>query len=224
MAKKTSVIMNCYNQTRWQTHMSMQALANITKFTDPEDYEMIVIDNVPKRQIRDDYHVLKIDKHEINKKDRGYTGSYNQGAKLAAGDYFVFIQNDVFVPEGWLPGLRQYLEHGFDMVFPDQVPRSREYVKASYTRSPFHPEAMKGGRDAGLLMIKRQAFEKMGGWDESLGLLAEKDFYQRFVGEWTETNKVIITHIMAATNLVLYEEDPAEYDRRMHNDAQKLNT
>ena len=215
--------MNCWNQTRTHAHMSMAAVANITKFTDPEDYELILIDNEPKWPIRDDYHVLKIDKHIINEKDMGYTGSFNYGAKIAIGDYLVFIQNDVFVHEGWLPGLRYIIECGWDMVFPDQVPRSREYVKATYDKDPLDPDSLTGGRDAGLLMCTKESFKKTGGWDSSLGLLAERDFFERFIGSWTDTNKVIITHITAATNMDLLERDSDEYDRRMEKDASKLN-
>ncbi len=207
--------------------MSMQAIANVTKFTDTDEYEMIVVDPTAKYPIRDDYHVLKIDKHLKPRRDPGYTGAMNLGAKEAKGDYIVFIQNDVFVHEGWLPGLRQYLETGkYDVVWPDQVPRDRAYVKASYDRDPFEPESLIAGRDAGLIMMTRDIFDKSGGWNKELGLLAEKEFYVRLSNagaRWTDTNKVIITHIMAATNLALRENDPETYDKRMRKDADKLN-
>ncbi len=205
----------------------MQAIANVTKFTDTDEYEMIVVDPKPKYPIRDDYKVLKIDEHLRIDKDPGYTGGMNLGASVAKGDYLVFIQNDVFVHEGWLPGLRQYLESGkYNVVWPDQVPRDRAYVKATYDRGPFEPESLVAGRDAGLIMMTKDIFDKSGGWDPELGLLAEKDFYQRLSNagaHWTDTNKVIITHIMAATNLDLLDNDPETYDKRMRKDAAKLN-
>lgn len=224
----TSIVLTCLNNSRFNAHMSMASIAAITKFTDPEDYELIVVDPESKYPIRDDYHVLKIDKWLKPSPDPGYTACMNLGAKKAKGEYIVFMQNDVFVHEGWLSNLRLYLESGlYDVVWPDQVPRDREYVLASYKRNHFDTEAMKGSRDAGLFMITKKGFEKTGGWDEDLGLLAEKDFYLNKVNgaglRWTDTNKVIITHIMAGTNLQLLDSNPEEYDRRMDKDAKKTN-
>ena len=207
--------------------MTMTSIDCITKYTSPDEYELIVVDPEPSEPIRDDYKTLKIDKHLQPNPDPGYTACMNLGAKEAKGDYLVFIQNDVFVHEGWLPGLRQYLESGnWDMVFPDQVPRTREFVLESYKRDPFEPESLKGSRDEGLLIITREMFEKMGGYNEELSLLQARDFYDRFSsagGRWTDTNKVLITHIMGATNWRLQHDNPEEYDRKMGKDARILN-
>lgn len=220
---KTSIILTCYNQSRTQTHMSMACIANVTKFTDVEDYELIVVDESPKFPIRDDYKVLKIDKHIITT-GKSYTQAMNHGVEWANGEILVFLQNDVFVHESWLPKMRQYIEnHGYEAVFPDQVPRSREYVKQTYTRPVLDPESLKGSRDAGCLMITKEAFHRTGGWNESKTLLAEKDFYERMGRanvRWTDTNKTIITHICAATNLDRLDNKPEEYDTLMRKDAE----
>ena len=57
--------------------MSMACVSNIRRFTDMEDYELIIIDNVPKFPFRDDYKVLDIDKITfiVNKEDKGYYAS-----------------------------------------------------------------------------------------------------------------------------------------------------
>ena len=217
--------MTAYVQTPFQAHMTMASLANVTRYTDPEDYEMILMSDNEKHPIRDDYKVLKIDKY-IKTKNTNYTKSMNEGAKIAQYDYLVFMQNDVFVWEGWLQGLRQYLDLRLaDCVYPDQCPRDRAFVKKSYDMTI--AEAMKyGSRDAGLFMITKKGFEKAGGWNEELTLLAEKDFYQR-MGKagvnYIDTCKVMITHIMAATNLQRLHEKPKEYDKMMRKDAKILN-
>lgn len=222
---KTSIIVTAYIQNRYQTHMTMTCIGNVTKFTDPEDYELILVSDSEKFPVRDDYHVLKIDKY-IKTEGKSYTQAMNLGAKEATGDVLVFLQNDVFVHEGWLKDMRFYIDTlGFDVVFPDQVPRSRKEVTESYKRDFDHPEAMKGGRDAGLMMITREAFEKVK-WNEDLTLLAERDFYER-MGKarvsWTDTNKVLITHIMAGTNMNRLDEKPEEYEMMMKKDADLLN-
>ena len=207
--------------------MTMTCIDCVGKYTNPDEYELIVVDPEPSEAIRDDYKVLPKFKHLKPSPDPDYAACMNLGAKEAKGEYLVFLQNDVFVHEGWLPGLRQYLDSGkWRVVYPDQSPRNRQYVLDSYTRDPFHPESLTGSRDAGLMMITREAFDKVGGWDDDLSLLAERDMYER-LGKagilWTDTNKVLITHIMGATNWVQHHNDPEGYDKRMQKDAKKLN-
>lgn len=226
-----SCIVSCFNQKKPQDHYSMLCLDHIRKFTDPP-YQLIVIDPCPKLPIRDDYKTLRLENDPDTiwlkpKKDPGYTKGMNMGAKRAKGDVLVFIQNDVFVHEGWLPNMLWYIEHGVaECVFPDQVPRDRQYVLESYKRKHDDSEAMKGGRDAGLLMITKDAFGRTGGWNEKLTILAEKDFYERMAKvnvRWTDTSKVFISHIMAGSNRQLLEDNPKEYNRRMKKDARSLN-
>lgn len=227
---KISIIVSCFNNSKTACHMSMLCLDHIRKFTDPL-YQLIVIDPIPKEPIRDDYKTLLLDNPPESiwlklDKDPGYTGGMNLGASKATGDVLVFIQNDVFVYESWLPNMLYYIEEEYECIFPDQVPRTREYVLASYHRSFLDPESMKGGRDAGLLMITKEAFNRIGGWNDKLGLLCDKDFYDRMYKNhirWTDTNKVFISHIMAATNRMLLDKNPKEYDRRMRKDAKILN-
>lgn len=225
--KLTSIIMTCKIRNKTECHMTMTAIDCIGKYTNPDEYELIVVDPEPSEPIRDDYHVLKIDKHLTPSPDPDYSSCMNLGAKEAKGDYLVFIQNDVFVSEGWLSGLRQYIELGhYDIVFPDQVPRDRQYILDSYQRSVFDPESLKGSRDAGLIMMTREIFNKVEGWPEDMSILVESEMYRRLgaVGaKWTDTNKVQITHIMGASNWKQHADNREEYDRRMGKDAERLN-
>lgn len=215
MAELTSVIMQTYIKNPLICHMTLASLHAIRKFTD-EPYELIVVDNEPVYPGWLDpkifYRHINPDVNIVNESDIGCYASYNQAAKKAKGDYLVFIQNDVFVHEGWLQGLRYYLEHGHDLVFPDQAPRSREYVLESNKMAWDDPKALDGSRDAGLMMIKKKSFERIGGWPEltKTAILTEKHMYERmskFNLGWTDTRKVIITHLMAGTNMVKYHED-----------------
>ena len=226
MPKLTSIICSSFNNTRQNTHITMLCLQNIVQYTNPDEYELILVDPAPQYPVRDDYKVLKIDKWVKPKKDPGYPAGMNMGAKMAKGDYLCFIQNDVFVNEGWLEGLRFYLENGYDTVWPDQVPRSREYILETYKRDPLDPESLKGGRDEGLFMMTKEAFKKTGGFPEDLSILVARGFYDRMnkAGvNWTDTNKVHISHITASTNLSTMDTNPKLYNKRMERDAKKLN-
>jgi GT2 family glycosyltransferase len=225
--KLTSIIMTCKIRNKTECHMTMTAIDCISKYTNPEDYELIVVDPEPSEPIRNDHGVLPNFLHLKPSPDPDYASCMNLGASHAVGDYLVFIQNDVFVHEGWLQGLRKYLESGiWSVVYPDQAPRTRDYILDSYKRDWFDAETLKGSRDAGLIMITKEAFDKVGGWSEGFSILAERDMYERLGAAgimWTDTNKVQITHIMGASNWKQHMDDRDGYDKRMERDAKKLN-
>lgn len=211
-----SVILNSYDPTQWQRHMTMACLAAIRKFTDMP-YEIIVVDNVPKYRIRDEYEVLEPYTLIENKKNQTVYHCYNQGAEAAKYDKIFFIQNDVYVHERTLNKLADYLDN-FEMVFPQQAPISREDVKRVYGVSP--PELTHiGWRDAGLIGMTKDAFTRSGGWDDRFkNLLGEKAFYYRCdeAGvSWTDRTNAFITHIMAGNNL---SKKKGLYDDQMDHD------
>lgn len=218
----TSVIVIGYHQTALSAHLTMACLANITKYTDTEDYELILIEDVPKFKVRDDYHVLKIDKHIVLDEYTNYSKKMNLAAKEAQGDVLVFVQNDVFVWEGWLKGLRYYLDNGLgEAIIPAQFPCTRQQILDSYAMTLDEGLNM-GARDACMVMITREAFDRTGGFNEDLQAFVEADFYQRMsdsgVNQVT-TNKVQITHITLGTHY----QDMEAFDKRVDHDSRIRN-
>lgn len=214
-----SIILNAYDVLQSQRHSTMACMAAIRKFTDPP-YEIIVVDNCPVHKLRDDYKVLKPFVHIENKWNRNVYASYNQGAKKAKGDKLMFIQNDVFVVERTINKLAKYLDK-FDVAYPQQIEMSREQIKEIY-EVPDGVEYEKGGwRDAGLLAITREAFDKTGGWDDRYhNMLGEKHFYYKIDKAgltWTCKTNAIITHIMAGNNLT---KSPELYLEEMTHDRE----
>lgn len=213
----TSVIVVGYHQTPVSAHLTMACLANITKYTDTEDYELILIEDIPKFPVRDDYHVLKIDKHIILDEYTNYAKKMNLAAKEAQGEFIAFIQNDVFVWESWLKGLRHYLENGADAIIPAQFPCTRQQILDSYNIS-LDEGLNQGARDACMIMITREAFDRTGGFNEEMEAFVEADFYERMsdagVNQVT-TNKVQVTHITLGTHY----QDMGEFDKKVGHDA-----
>lgn len=213
MKPKFSVILNAYDTNKAQRHMTMACLAAIRKFTDGP-YEIVVVDNAKQWEIRDEYKVLNIDK-KIEIPLTTVYDSYNIGAEAASSDVLMFIQSDVFVHEQTLNKLYEYTKK-WDMAFPQQVPISREDVLRICNVNDGY-ETHIGGRDAGLIAITREAFERSGKWDGRFrNLLGEKAFFQRCdeAGvSWTDHTNAFITHIMAGNNLLktdgLYNEEMA---------------
>lgn len=200
--------------------MDIACVADIRRFTDAE-VEIIIIDNDQTHRFRDDYRVLAPYILVENKDNKNVYASYNQGAEIATGDKLMFIQNDVYVHERTIDKLAVYLDE-WDVAFPQQIELTREEVKGLYELEDGEMAAL-GWRDAGLLAITREAFEKSGGWDESFhNLLGEAAYYARIDGAgltWTDRTNAIVTHIKAGTNL---SKDASLYNEEMAHDAELL--
>ena len=61
-----------------------------------------------------------------NKKNLGFVGSCNAGAKKAKGKYLVFLNNDTFVKKNWLNALLETFKNnkniglvGSKLIYPD---------------------------------------------------------------------------------------------------------
>ena len=228
--KKVSIICTSYNNTIISKHMTQACLANITAYTDPKLYELILVD--PKSDPHfsptdyDNYHAIKIDKWLKPDPDPGYASCLNLAAKEAEGEYLVFVQNDAFVEKGWLEGLLKYLEGGYDLVWPDQTPRTYEDIQRIDKLDWFEDAALHGWRDEGIFAIKKEVWDKVGGYKDGFSLLAQREFIERsgqFNIKWVDICKVRFTHMMAGSNVQLQLDDPKEYDKRMRKDAKILN-
>lgn len=216
-----SIILNRYSLNKQNTHMDMCCLAQIVKFTDGP-YEVIVVDNSPEGvpPIRNEYGVLDYRVIE-NKENQNVYHSYHQGALEAKGDILAFIQNDVYVHERTINKLATYL-NDFDMAFPQQIPISREDVLKVYALSDGEIAEI-GQRDAGLIVVKKDAYFKSGGWDDRFhNLLGEAALFTRWDQSglsWVDRTNAFITHIMAGSNLL---KEEGTYNEEMAHDAKLL--
>lgn len=219
MRPEFSIILNAYDTDKAQRHMTIACIGEIVRFTD-QPYELIVVDNEPQWAIRDDYKVFPEYQTVVLDPKLTVYGSYNVGADKAHSDKLMFIQSDVFVHERTLNKLSRYLDD-WDMCFPQQIELSRE-DSLKVQNTPDGVLADIGFRDAGLLAITREAFDKSGGWDARFkNLLGEKAFFQRCDDAgvaWTDRTNAMITHIKAGNNLKKPEDlyaDEMSYDAKL---------
>lgn len=217
MDKKFSIILNAYDTDKAQRHMTIACIGEIVRFTD-QPYELIVVDNEPQWAIRDDYKVFPDYKTIVLDPKETVYESYNIGATHATTDRLMFMQNDVFVHERTLNKLNRYLDE-WEMVFPQQIELSREDTKMVASLEDGETAHI-GWRDAGLICITRDAYDRAGGWDSNFkNMLGEKALYQRCAEAgvtWTDKTNAFITHIKAGNNL----KKPTElYDKEMSHDA-----
>lgn len=244
MSKEVSIILPLYDSSPMLRKFTLNALKCIRENTDPEKYELIIVDNkvrgdakkAQNKQIKAnlydlDYHgskYLDINDESCtiihNDPDIGYYASMNQGAEKATGKYLVFTQNDVMVPPNWLEDMKYYLDNDLaDSVCPDMMPHGREW-RVEHDKMNYEQNLCDGCIEAGLIMIKREAFDAIGGWDANLWQehgwkhlfmsMGEKGYRMK------STYKVPIIHINQASRDGLEEEDAEMYKEIMHKDSE----
>lgn len=204
---KVSIIVTCWNKTHFLAMAGMSAIGAIRAFTDPSLYELIVIEN-DGYPLLDEHHNLRLEeaihiKRDLETEDQGYCADMNQGASLATGEYLVFIENDVIVHEGWLEGLMYYLDNNLaDVVIPNQMLGSYEQMN-KYKAQSFEEAIITGIQDQGLMMIRKEVFEKAGRWDIRFKkIFGWKAFQKRLTkvqAKILTTFKVSISHLGGAT-------------------------
>ncbi|BBB90153.1 MAG TPA: bifunctional glycosyltransferase family 2 protein/class I SAM-dependent methyltransferase [Methylomusa anaerophila] len=102
---KTSIVILTYNQLS----STEQCVESIRKFTEPDQYEIIIIDDnsadgtVEWLRNQPDLKII------YNEQSLGVPIRYNQGIKLASGDNILLIDHDVVVTHGWLTNLMNCL-------------------------------------------------------------------------------------------------------------------
>lgn len=95
-----------------KTVLTLQCLAFILAFTDRTDYEVIVVDNGSGwsefANLCRYAPFVRIVRSESN---LGFGEGNNLGVDHANGEFLIFLNNDAFVTEGWLPPLLAVIEN-----------------------------------------------------------------------------------------------------------------
>ena len=179
--KKVSIIIPTYNNLEY----TKKCLEAIRKKTNKELYEIIVVDNASS----DDTPLfLKSQKdivYILNKKNNNFSGACNQGADIAKGEIFLFLNNDTEVHENWLEPLIDIIkkekmigavgskllfsdgkiQHAGIAVFDSKIP---EHI---YRLSPANKKYVNKRREfqavtAACIAIPKNIFDQVGGFDE----------------------------------------------------------
>ncbi|MFA5013917.1 MAG: glycosyltransferase [Actinomycetota bacterium] len=237
----TSIIILAYDLNQLMRQITALAIESVVKYTDEEDYELILIDTIPvgaeKLTFFDTFKVFLLNKREDricikqylkDMENPGQYGSYNIGAKLAKGDYLCFMQNDVIVTEGWLSNMKYFLDNKLaGAVQPNQFPKTREYVKWAYNLDSSTVEATQGARDAGMIMMTRETFEKIGGWNEKIKMFfGEKDIYERLAKNGLSVvgaTKAMVLHVNSATYYIRQDIELEKQTEDIDVSANELN-
>jgi GT2 family glycosyltransferase/glycosyltransferase involved in cell wall biosynthesis len=179
-----SIIIPVFNNLE----LTRNCLASIYQHTEPGSLEIIVVDNGSTdgtgpflREQGDRGRVSPI----FNAANLGFARASNQGARAAAGEFLVFLNNDTLVTPGWLAELTNSAAQedriaavGAKLLFPDDSVQHagvavNSDVKVFHIYKHFHRDhpAVNKFREfqaltAACLLVRREAFFEAGLFDE----------------------------------------------------------
>lgn len=179
---KTSIIIPVFNQLNY----TKQCIDRIRSNT-PGPFEIIVVNNGSTDGTKEYLDSLQSGEFKIQhlNENTGFINACNQGAKLATGEFLVFLNNDTLPEDGWLEALISAMETipnvgavGAKLVYPD----GKLQEAGSLVFSDSTPWNFGKGDDAekpqynyiretpyssaACLLIPRKLFEQIGGFDQ----------------------------------------------------------
>ena len=167
--------------------LTEQCLMKLAAVTRGCEFEVIIVDNGSTDRTPEFLATLSGDVRIIrNEKNLGFAVACNQGARVAQGQFVVFLNNDTLPLEGWLLALLEEAESspdiavvGSKLLYEDGtiqhggVAFSWLYGTGYhlYARMPADAPMVNRRRElqavtAACMLVRREAFEAVGGFDE----------------------------------------------------------
>ena len=189
LAPAVSIVIPAFNKLE----LTRLCLLAVQKNTPEGQFEIIVVDNGSTDGTGD---FLKVEEAEdrlrtvVNAENLGFAQACNQGVQAARGEYVLFLNNDTEVQAGWLDPLISLADEdaniaavGSKLVFPDGTLQHAGVaigevigrdpllaVHTFYKASADLPEANQRrvyqALTAACLLVRKSAFEAVGGFDE----------------------------------------------------------
>lgn len=185
----------------WDQPYYLERLVESTRANTDAPYELIIVDNGSREETRR-YVRSAADKHLLNPENVGFAKGMNQGAKLADGDYLVFINNDAEVPSGWLPKLieTRNLTDRVGIVAP-AVTAGGSFVTVRAERHEMVREVLPFSLPPAAVcyLLPRAEFEAAGGWCEEYRLGGAEDVDLCFT-MWARGRRVLVDERVLVTH------------------------
>jgi GT2 family glycosyltransferase/glycosyltransferase involved in cell wall biosynthesis len=178
---QTSIIIPVFNKAEF----TAQCLDSLVKELDFSQVEIIVVDNASSDNTEEVLaRFAEFVRVISNERNSGFVDACNQGAAAAKGKYLVFLNNDTVVLPGWLERLVETIEAepavgavGSMFIYPDGslqeaggiIWRNGEAHHYGWSASP-QDRRFSFAREvdycsAASLLIKKEVFDQLGGFD-----------------------------------------------------------
>jgi glycosyltransferase involved in cell wall biosynthesis len=190
---KISVLLPCYNGTRWISRAVESILAQTY-----EDFELVIIDDGSTDNSKEMVALFLSDKRVryIYQENRGFSAAVNKGIKESKGDLIGFIgQDDLWLPNK-LESQVEYLSNhkDVDLVHSNYFsidPRGRiigkrnvEMQNVSSKRKLIEELFLGNFIGFETVLVKRKCFERVGFFDEHMVGFSDYDMWLRIAGSF----------------------------------------
>ena len=178
---KVSIVIPVYNQFHYTYNCIKSILDSVTSVS----YEIIIGDDMSTDEtshISDFIEGIFVCKNET---DHGFLMNCNQASKVARGEYICFLNNDTQVQKNWLESLVELSENdsniglvGSKLIYPNGMLQEAggivfkdasgcNYGRCHNPNSPEYNYVKEVDYISGAsILIRKQIFEKLGGFDE----------------------------------------------------------
>jgi GT2 family glycosyltransferase/glycosyltransferase involved in cell wall biosynthesis/peptidoglycan hydrolase CwlO-like protein len=178
----TSIIIPVFNQMNY-TKQCIDRIRNNTA----KPFQIIIVNNGSTDGTKEYLDSLQSSEFKIQhlNENTGFVNACNQGAKIASGEYLVFLNNDTLPEGGWLEALISAMENfpnvgavGAKLVYPDGKLQEAgslvfsdstpwNYGKGDDPEKPQYNYIRETPySSAACLLIPRKLFEQIGGFDK----------------------------------------------------------
>jgi GT2 family glycosyltransferase len=183
---KLSIIIPTWNTSS----VTKKCIDTINQYLPEHYFEIIVIDNHSEDDTITNISKLPHVKLIKNQNNLGFSIANNQGAKIAKGNYLLFLNSDMELIDDSMLNLVHFFQKHPEIgaigpkflnpdkstqasVFPPQTLTNaikefwlgKEYSYTKYVPSGSHPSAV-NSISGGALFMRKKYFDKLHGWDE----------------------------------------------------------
>lgn len=182
------------------------------------DFELIIVDDNSTDSTLSIINKIKDNRVKVLKNDKqlGISPSRNKCVKYAVGEYLFFTDGDCTVSEDWL---KQGLKHFED---PNVMGVEGRIVYVSQDYKPTFSDSVQENRNGGNYMTGNVAYRKavveaVGGFDESLTYLEDRDLGFRILklGKIQFCPRMLVTHPKVTLT-------PKTYLKRANNNVNRV--
>jgi len=182
-----SIICPLYNRKKEAHLVTQECLDSVFRYS--KDFELILVDDASPLYVDD--LLSQADIAIKHKKNMGLAPSWNDGIKIARGNYLVLINNDIEVCEGWLERMKKALDILDGAVCGPAV----EHLPNDPSQ-PAH-QWFPGS----CFMLKRETIEKVGLFDENF-----IPYYFEDTDYWTRLLKTGLKTVRAFDVFIKHKE------------------
>nr|MCU0325126.1 glycosyltransferase family 2 protein [Spirosomataceae bacterium] len=184
-------------------HLIVECLNSVYKFNKNLDFEVIIVNNASKA---DDEVFVKEHFPDVVWHEMGYNAGFgranNAGMKIAKGDYFLILNTDTIMIDNSIEKCLNHLKNRPDAIaggayqlYPDLTPRAfyhtfsfrkdfwivppqfRHVLDKVFHFTKYSDPEQVDYIAAAFLMVRREGFEKTGGFDEEFFMYGEDTYF-----------------------------------------------